>query len=139
MKKVLSISAAITLPFLASAQSDYDYRAMEIFRICAMIFIVGLFMVFIIAIMKRIMDHRIRNKIVDKGIPENIASSILQSSPKEDGNVNIKWFSILAGIGAALTIIYYTQPLGIHSLAIMAFCLSASFLGYYFFTRSTEK
>jgi RNA polymerase sigma-70 factor (ECF subfamily) len=29
--------------------------------------------------------------------------------------------------------------LGIHSIAILAFCIAASFLGYYFFTRQSDK
>jgi hypothetical protein len=30
-------------------------------------------------------------------------------------------------------------PLGIHSLAIMFFSTAASFLGYYFFIKKTQK
>ena len=85
------------------------------------------------------MDYRLKNKIIDKGISEELASSLLHVDPNESKNINIKWFAILAGIGTALTIIYYTLPLGIHSLAIMAFCIAASFLGYYFFLRKAEK
>jgi hypothetical protein len=96
-------------------------------------------MLFILTIMKRIVDFRLKSKIVEKGIPENIVSSILQTNPKEDRNINIKWFAILAGLGAAFVIIKFTLPLGIHSLAIMAFCIAASFLGYFFFIRSSEK
>jgi hypothetical protein len=76
---------------------------------------------------------------VEKGIPENIASSILQTSPNENRNINIKWFALLTGLATGLTIIYYTLPLGIHSLAIMAFCIAAGFLGYYFFLKRSDK
>jgi hypothetical protein len=89
--------------------------------------------------MKRVLDHRIKKRIVEKGIPESIASAVLQTNSKEDGNSNIKWFAILTGIGMALTIIHYTLPLGIHSLAIMAFCVAGSFLGYFFFNKYSEK
>jgi hypothetical protein len=81
----------------------------------------------------------LKNKIVDKGISENLVASVLQTTTKQDGNLNIKWFSILAGIGAGLTIVNYTLPLGIHSLAIMFFSTAASFLGYYFFIKKTQK
>ena len=140
MKKTITIAFVTLMPFLASAQ-DRDLPGIDkgIFRICATIFLIGLFMVFILSILKRFLEHRLKNKIVDKGIPENIASSILQDTTKEDGNVNVKWFAILAGLGAGLLIVNYTQPLGIHSLAIMSFCISASFLGYYYFTRATQK
>jgi hypothetical protein len=140
MKKILSITAAIISPYVLSAQ-DFDVHAVnhDIFNICAVIFMAGLIMLFLLTILKRIVDFRLKSKIVDKGIPENIISSILQSNPKEDRNINIKWFAILAGLGVALTIIKFTLPLGIHSVAIMAFCIAASFLGYFFFIKYSEK
>jgi H+/Cl- antiporter ClcA len=140
MKKIIYIAAIAATPIIANAQNNNIQGINEdVFNACAAIFTAGLFMIFILAIIKRIMDYRIKNKIVEKGIPENIVSSILQTSPKENRNTNIKWFALLAGIGIGLTIIYYTLPLGIHSLAIMAFCIAASFLGYYFFLKQSEK
>jgi drug/metabolite transporter (DMT)-like permease len=140
MKKIISAAAAIIAPFALNAQDlNSGNMNMEVFNIVATIFVIGLFMVFILNVMKRVVDFRIKRKIIEKGIPENLVSSILQANPKEDRNINVKWFAILAGLGTALTIINYTQPLGIHSLAIMAFCTAASFLGYYFFIRQTDK
>ncbi len=139
MKKIISIIIIAAIPVFANAQNSWQAINEDVFNACASIFTAGLFMIFILAIIKRIMDYRIKNKIVEKGIPENIASSILQTSPKENRNTNIKWFALLAGTGTGLTIIYYTLPLGIHSLAIMAFCIAASFLGYYFFLKQSEK
>ena len=140
MKRTISIAAIIATPFFVNAQNtDTSTIGKEIFNICATIFVVGLFMIFILVILKRIMDYRLKNKIVEKGIPENVALSILQTNPKEGRNINIKWFAILAGLGTGLTIIYYTLPLGIHSLAIMAFCIAASFLGYFFFLKQSER
>jgi drug/metabolite transporter (DMT)-like permease len=111
----------------------------EIFEVCATIFVVGLFMLFILTVMKQIFEHRLKNKILDKGMSENIATSILSTHGNENKNTNIKWFAILAGLGIGLTGVNYTQPLGFHSLAIMAFSVSLSFLGYYFFTRNAGK
>ena len=142
MKKILSITAASLMSFFANAQgytSGMQYNQ-DVFEACAAIFVVGMFMVFIITVMKKIFEHRLKNKIVDKGISESIAQSILETkTAEEDKNVNIKWFAILAGIGLGLTGVNYTQPLGFHSLAIMAFSISLSFLGYYLFTRNTGK
>jgi len=136
---MINVVVIATMPAIANAQNSIQGINEDVFNACAAIFTAGLVMVFILAIIKRIMDYRIKNKIVEKGVPENIVSSILQTSPKENKNTNIKWFALLAGIGAGLTIIYYTLPLGIHSLAIMAFCIAASFLGYYFFLQQSEK
>jgi len=141
MKKILTITAAILMSFVVKAQG-YDVFMrynMDIFEVCAAIFVTGMFMFFIITVMKRIFEHRLKNKIVDKGISENIATSILQTNSGESKYASIKWFAILAGIGIGLTGVYLTQPLNFHSLAIMAFSISLSFLGYYLFTRNTEK
>ena len=141
MKKIITIIAAGLVSFSVNAQdgTDMEFRP-EVFRVLASIFVVGMFMYFIINIMKRIFEHRLKNKIVDKGISENIAQSILATqSPDENKYSNVKWFAILAGIGLGLTGVNYTQPLGFHSLAIMAFCISLSFLGYYLFTRNVGK
>ena len=141
MKKIITIIAAGLVSFSVNAQdgTDMEFRP-EVFRVLASIFVVGMFMYFIINIMKRIFEHRLKNKIVDKGISENIAQSILATqSPDENKYSNVKWFAILAGIGLGLTGVNYTQPLGFHSLAIMAFSMSLSFLGYYLFTRNVGK
>ena len=137
MKKIITITTAGLACFTANAQGEMEFRP-EVFRAVASIFVVGMFMYFIINIIKRIFDQRLKNKIVDKGISENIANSIL-STERENGNANIKWFSILAGLGIGLMGVNYTQPLGFHSLAIMAFSISLSFLGYYLFTKNTTK
>jgi drug/metabolite transporter (DMT)-like permease len=142
MKKILTITAASFMGFTLNAQeytSGIRYNQ-DVFEACAAIFVVGMFMVFIITVMKKIFEHRLKNKIVDKGISETVAQSILQTkTAEEDKNANIKWFAILAGIGLGLTGVNYTQPLGFHSLAIMAFSISLSFLGYYLFTRNSAK
>ena len=139
MKKVLVFTSMICWPALMHAQQNRDGIDKEIFNICATLFAVGLFMIFILEIIKRLMDNGVKRKIIDKGVSENLANSILMTNPKENRNSNIKWFAILSGLGIALTVIYYTQPLGIHSLAIMAFSLAAAFLGYFLFLRFTEK
>ena len=141
MKKVITIITAGLVSFTVKAQGnlDMEFRP-EVFRGVAAIFVVGMFMYFIINIMKRIFEYRLKNKIVDKGISENIAQSILATQTPEDNKyANVKWFAILAGIGLGLTGVNYTQPLGFHSLAIMAFSISFGFLGYYLFTRSAGK
>jgi hypothetical protein len=138
MKKLITIVTAISAATAVNAQDHFtsEFRP-EVFRVIATIFVVALFMLFILTIMKRIFEYRLKNKIVDKGIPENVASSILQTKSGEERHINIKWFALLAGIGAGLTIIYYTLPLGIHSLAIMAFSISLSFLGYFFYLKQS--
>ena len=138
MKKIITTVFVVLGMFVANAQENNGIDH-DIFEACAVIFVILAIMFFILAILKRIFEYRLKNKIVEKGIAENIASSILQTTPDEGIHTNIKWFAILAGLGAGLMIVNYTQPLGIHSLAIMAFSISFSFLGYYFFIKQSGK
>lgn len=139
MKKLMTVSAAILICLAANANGNVLEINEEVAQVSAAIFVLGMFMYFIISVLKRILEHRLKNKIIDKGISESIAASILESNSGESKNANIKWFAILAGIGIGLTAVNYSQPLGFHSLAIMAFSISLSFLGYYFFVKKNEK
>ena len=139
MKKLIAIATVCSVSFTAKAHDgDFEMNE-EMLQVAAAIFVVGMFMYFIINIMKRILEHRLKNKIVDKGISESIAQSLLATRPEDSKNANIKWFAILAGIGLGLMGVTLTRPFGFHSLAIMAFSISLSFLGYYFFTRNSGK
>lgn len=132
MKKILITGTAILSLNIAKAQDNHEFNG-EIFRGLSAIFVMLALMVFILAIIKAVIQYRLRNKIVDKGISDQIATSVLQPSTEDGKNLNVKWFALLAGLGMGLLIVNYTKPLGIHSLAIMAFSISLSFLGYYLF------
>ena len=138
MKKIVSTAALIFTAFFANAQDGGSYNR-EVFETCAVIFVVILFMVFIVNVLKLFLENRMKHKIIDKGVSESAASSLLQTTPKNDQLTTIKWVCILAGIGGGLMIVNYTQPLGIHSLATMACSISLSFLVYYFFTKQAGK
>jgi hypothetical protein len=140
MKKILFIVSIMSAPFISFAQdSSSQPMNMDVFRVISMIFMAALFMLFVITVMKRIFEFRLKNKVMDKGISETIISTILSTNPNEDRNANLKWATILAGIGVGLTIINYTLPLGFHSLAIMAFSIAFSFICYYFLIRYLDK
>jgi hypothetical protein len=132
MKKIVT---TFCLFLLVQAANAADGINEDVFNACTVIFVMLAIMGFILSLLKKILEHRLKNKIIDKGVPETVASSILQTSTGEKKYANIKWFAILAGLGAGLLAVYYTRPLDIHSLAIMAFSISLSFLGYYFFVK----
>lgn len=140
MKSTFLTIIAIASTFVANAQNnsistiDKDIQVMT-----GMIIVIALISFTILTIIKRWMEYRLKNKLIDNGLSENIINSVLQDGTNRNKNSNIKWFAILAGVGTALTIINYTLPLGIHSIAIMTFCVSASFLGYFFFLKYTDK
>ena len=109
MKKVIFFLIAVLISAATQAQEansfDISEHGMQMFRICATIFLLIALMMFVLAILKRI----------------------------------FKWFAMLAGTGVGLTLVNYTMPLGVHSIAIMSFSIAASFLGYYLFIRKTRE
>jgi hypothetical protein len=112
---------------------------MELFRLISTVGIFIALMVFILALLKRILDFRIKNRIAEKGVSESLATSLLSEGNGNAKTSSFKWFAILAGAGVGLTIVNYTMPLGIHSLAIMSFSIAGSFLVYYFFIRKNSE
>jgi hypothetical protein len=111
----------------------------DVFNISATILVVALFMIFILSLVKKILAHRLRKKIIEKGIPENLAASILNQNSDHEGDTNLKWFAILTGISIGLILVHYSLPLGIHSLAILSLCIALSFLGYFLYIKKTKK
>ena len=140
MKKPFLTIIAIASTFAATAQNDsITTMDKDIQVMIGMLVVIALISFTILTIIKRWMEYRLKNKLIDNGLSENIINSILQDGTNRNKNSNIKWFAILAGVGTALTIINYTLPLGIHSIAIMTFSVSASFLGYFFFLKYSDK
>lgn len=132
MKYTYILFAGITLPHFAMAQGNQGpYINMEVIHICASIGFAALVLGFILAFSRQLLEYRIKNKLTDSGLPEPVITSLL-SQDAHTGKFNIaKWAVIFAGIALACTIIYYTMPLGMHSLAILSGCLSASFGAYF--------
>jgi len=125
---------------LSKAQGPGQVEYQKTVEIVAVISTFIMVLLFILALFKRIFDHRLKNKVIDKQVTENMALSILGDHIGKEGRfVNVKWFAILAGIGAGLLIVDYTRPLGIHSLAIMFLSIAFSFLGYHLFLSMQNK
>jgi hypothetical protein len=141
MKRTIIALGMFLVCSTAYSQNDTFTRnhSDEILRSTIVITVLLIFMWFILSIIGRFMEFRLKNKIIDKGITDHLANSILHTSSKDDRNINIKWFAVLMGAGIGLLLVYYTMPLHIHSLAYMAFSLAFSFLGYYLYLRKEES
>lgn len=144
MKKLIFLVAIVFIPALSNAQNPYKFTdgssvTRGLIDIPAMILVLYLVIMLIINIIRTIMDHRLKSKMIDKGVSENIVMQFLQPRNQDVKNQSIKWFLILTGIGAGLTMINFSLPIGIHSIAIMSFSIAASFFGYYYFQKRSEK
>jgi len=118
------------------SDSALKFESLHIFAAFANI---ALFATAIYIFIKLLLDNRIKNKLLDKGAPDDLARQLLQPAIKNDKTAAIKWICILTGLGIGLLIADYTQPFGIHSLAIMCLSLAASLLGYFAFIRYSDK
>lgn len=103
------------------------------------IVIVGLLVFLIVSIFKYVLEYRLKNKIIDKGISEQLSASILQKNNSNINDETMKFAILLCGIGAGLIFTYYTKPLDIHSLAIMAFCIGFSYFAYFFYLKNQKR
>jgi hypothetical protein len=149
MKKVCVTFSVVSPSLLSMAQEKVDSSLMHQpnkvnitiddavpFAILALFLLIGYF---ILKAVKLFLDTRLKNKIIDKGVSEQLAVSILQKNSDDNKTEAIKWFFLLAGIGLGLSIVSTQSTLSINSAAIMAFSLAASFMGYYLYLRYSKK
>lgn len=95
------------------------------------------FLVFmLITLIKHFLEFRLKNKIIEKGMAEQLSAYLINSNAKEKQNEVIKMTILFCGIGTGLSITYLTAPIHIHSLAIMAFSVGLSYLAYFFYLRN---
>ncbi|RYY57400.1 MAG: hypothetical protein EOO09_02790 [Chitinophagaceae bacterium] len=142
MKKITLSFSLLLLSIAGFSQDQYDERMhmqSKHIEIVAMIGCFVLVVYFVLALLNRILDHRLRNKVIDRQVTENMALNILGTHEQDQRFINVKWFAILAGIGIGLLVVNYTQPYGLHSLAIMFLSIAASFLGYHLFLTAQRK
>ena len=146
MKQVIAITTITFLSVTANGQ-DYHNSAQTIFTndpeffIQSVLLVLSIYLIltFILTFIKLLLDYRIKTKIIEKGIPEDLITALLKYNNKDAKNIAIKWFFVFLSIGIGLTIIGLLQPNDIYSLTIIAFSIAAGFLEYYFFIRKENK
>lgn len=139
MKKSLIITSLMSVVFVFNARAQGREIDHEVMKVVAVISVMVLIALFILTFLKYILDSRIKHRIIDKGISENLATSLLANTKKDDKLQTLKWFCLLAATGVGLMFVYYTLPLDIHSFAIMCFSISLGYLGYYFIMKQFQK
>ena len=144
MKKLTTLATILIVSFAAKAQGNFEpFRNrdfnFEFLRATTAIIAVVAFAAFILSIIRMIFDYRIKNKMIEKGVSDKVVEQFLQPTKRDTKAQAIKWFLILFGIGLGLIIVNLTMPLGLHSVAIMAFSTSLSFLGHYYFIRKSAS
>lgn len=93
----------------------------------------------LISLIKYFLEFRLKNKLIDRGMSEQLSAYLVKKNDKEKQHEVIKLAILFCGIGLGLTMVYLTTPIHIHSLAIMAFSLGLSYLAYFFYLRRQNK
>lgn len=132
MRNVFPVLIGLVISWPAYAQATTTYIDRDLVAIGVTILAGGFGLLFLLEVVKRLFDYQLKRKALELGLPE---------VPARDGQESrsiLKWVAIWTGLGSGLTIVQFTLPLGIHSLAIMCFCLAASFLGYYLYLKQSS-
>lgn len=141
MKKILSIFTIMLSPVLLYGEyyrlPDNSYVSEQFISIPATLLAVYLVATFILNLIKTNLDHRLKSKMLEKGVSEQVVEQFLQPHNKDARANALKWFLILTGVGLGLFFVYYTLPIGIHSMSIMAFCIAFSYLAYFFYLKQS--
>jgi hypothetical protein len=144
MKKIITLSILILTSLIGNAEGVYKLQdgkeiSRQLIDIPASILAVYIVSIFLINVIKGILNYRLKYKMIDKGVSEDMIKLLLQPDQNDAKNQTIKSFFILAGLGIGVTITGFFQPFGIHSLVIIIFSLSLSFLAHYFYIKRTQK
>jgi hypothetical protein len=135
-----SIPKTPTPPQLSlDSDTDHSLNNISSIEIFMPLFAITIVVILIIQVTRYILDHKLKNKIIDRSISEQLASSILEKRVADKKDDSIKWAFLLLGLSSGLTVSYYTMPLHIHSLAIMTCSLGLSYLVYYFYLRRKDN
>lgn len=146
MKKISATVFISLVSFFAQAQPQENFDPFkdrdfifDALHICATIIVIYLIAAFITQVINSAMNHRIKNRILDKAPDENIVRELLKPEIKENKKQILQWFFMLVAIGLGLLLVKIAAPFGLHSLAILAISIAAGFGAYYYFSRQRDK
>lgn len=99
------------------------------------ILFIAFLIVILITLIKYFLDYRLKNKLIDKGMANQLSSYLSENNDQNRKNDAAKMAILFCGIGLGLLLTHFSSPVDIHSLAIMAMSLGLSYLAYFFYLR----
>ncbi len=111
----------------------------DVYKTIVFIFILILVMRFLLTIVNKLLDHKLKNRIIERGLSEELTTALLQKNKTNELSTNIKWFLILVSTGIGLLISAKFPPLGIHSVATLIISISFGYLVHAFYLKTLEK
>lgn len=144
MKKALVIMAALGGSIVVYAQDKPEplvnrEMVFDLVHVCAVVLVIYLISSFILQLVRNNFDFRLKSKILERQTDEQVASQLLQPDKVNPINTMLQWICALAAVGVGFLLIEMTEPFGLHSLAIMAFCVAAGLTVYYRLANRTKN
>ncbi|WP_158655681.1 hypothetical protein [Sphingobacterium sp. HMA12] len=145
MKRILNLTlllTVITVPTMALQKSTSVMEDKEVifFSLNALAVLLSIWIAssFLLRLIKLFLNDRLRRTLIQRNAPVAIISEIL---PKEKNLAEqaLNWCCVLFAGSAGLTLCYYTQPFGLHSVIILSVSLAFGLLTYYFIHKHTNK
>jgi FtsH-binding integral membrane protein len=144
MKKAIIAAAILTSTIAANAQDKQEplidrELVFDMVHICAVVLVIYLISSFILQLIRQNLDYRLKSKIIEKQTDENVVAQLVPADKTNPVNSILQWFCTLMGVAIGFLVMTFTQPFGLHSLAIMAFSVAAGLGIYYLFTRRNKN
>ncbi|HVU55059.1 MAG TPA: hypothetical protein VHD83_08380 [Puia sp.] len=143
MKKI--IIAILILLFFTTARAGDSFEQMidrsfvvDAFHIAATMFLLYLCFNFVLELLQRNLDHRIKSKAIAAGSSETMVSRLLARRTRDLRRGALAWVCVLLALGVGLGIIDATLPFGLHSVAILAFSIGVGLLVFYLISGRRE-
>jgi hypothetical protein len=141
MKKIVAsiLILLATVPAFAqdklTVNTDEPFVIEPISEILLPILFMSFLVFMLVSLVKYFLEYRLKNKLIERGTPEQLSAYLSNKNDKEKQNEAIKLAILFCGLGTGLILVYLTAPIQIHSLAIMALSLGLSYLAYFFYLR----
>jgi hypothetical protein len=144
MKKAFIIIAALGGSLVAYAQDKPEPLinsglVYDLVHICSLLLVIYLISSFILQLVRSNFDFRLKNKIIERQTDQQIVGQLVQPEKINPLNTVMQWICTLLSVGVGFTIIQFTLPFGLHSLAIMAFSVAGGLGLYYLFVKRTKN
>jgi len=135
-KKIIITIPALLIFAMARAGDSFEQMidrsfVVDAFHIGATVFLLYLCFNFILDLLQRNLDHRIKSRAIAAGSSESMVRLLLARRKKDLRRGALAWICVLLAIGLGISIINATLPFGLHSVAILAFSIGAGLLAFY--------
>jgi len=142
MKKILAVTTSLSITTLVNAQGFAPFETKdtfeEMFRSVVILTAFWILAAFILSMIRMFLSHQLKRRMIDANSNEAMVKQLLPANSTEK-RVALKWFLVPAAVGIGLLLISFFPPLGIHSIAIMLFCISGGYGAYYLSLPKSEK